>query len=206
MKKLPVASVDIDSVVAESGKRLQDLVTSYLPKLSGSRRADLCKFISMTSAGIGWRKIEPEINLNWHQIQAYKRNSVGFGELYMCARANGEAIRVLQREEEAHRRAVEGWDEGVYFKGELCGQERKFSDRLLELLLKADNPKYRGESFSVNVQTNLLMDQLKGSSVAGLVDGSQSMPDGDASEVIDISHDEKPTLAQPMRPVPPRRR
>lgn len=38
---------------------------------------------------------------------------------------------------EAVRRAVTGWEEPVYQKGQFVGTVRKFSDRLMELLLKA---------------------------------------------------------------------
>lgn len=47
-------------------------------------------------------------------------------------------------EAEVHRRAVEGWDEPVYQGGKRVGTIRKYSDRLLELRVKALRPdKYR---------------------------------------------------------------
>lgn len=47
-------------------------------------------------------------------------------------------------EDEATRRAKEGWDEPVYYQGDQCGVVRKFSDTLLIFLLKARDPaKYR---------------------------------------------------------------
>src|ERR1700730_6193506 len=49
-----------------------------------------------------------------------------------------EAADIL--EAEARRRAVEGWDEPVYQKGELVGVVRKFSDQLLITLMRADRP------------------------------------------------------------------
>lgn len=36
----------------------------------------------------------------------------------------------------AYERAIEGWEEPVYQSGELVGYKRKYSDRLLELLLR----------------------------------------------------------------------
>lgn len=58
-----------------------------------------------------------------------------------------EAIETYKAllEEEAHRRAVEGWDEPVYSQklGRKIGHIRKFSDRLLELKLKRHIPEYR---------------------------------------------------------------
>lgn len=47
-------------------------------------------------------------------------------------------------EQEAIRRAVEGVDEPVFYKGEVCGHVRKFSDTLLMQQLNARRPeKYR---------------------------------------------------------------
>ena len=47
-------------------------------------------------------------------------------------------------EGEAWRRAVEGWDEPVFFQGKVVGAVRKYSDRMLELLLKGHRPeKYK---------------------------------------------------------------
>lgn len=47
-------------------------------------------------------------------------------------------------EAEARRRAVEGWEEPVYYQGEEAGLVRKFSDTLLIFLMKGANPeKYR---------------------------------------------------------------
>ncbi len=60
------------------------------------------------------------------------------------------AVGVL--EDEAHRRAVEGVDEPVYYKGDVCGVVRKYSDTLLIVLLKANAPeKYRERQ---EIQTN----------------------------------------------------
>lgn len=44
---------------------------------------------------------------------------------------------------EALRRSVDGWDEPVYYEGKVCGTRRKFSDRLLELMLRAHIPAFR---------------------------------------------------------------
>jgi hypothetical protein len=47
-------------------------------------------------------------------------------------------------EDEAVRRAMEGWDEPVFYKGTEVGSIRRFSDQLLITLLKARRPdKYR---------------------------------------------------------------
>lgn len=47
-------------------------------------------------------------------------------------------------ENEALKRAIDGWDEPVYQKGELVGTIHRYSERMMEILLKANLPqKYR---------------------------------------------------------------
>jgi hypothetical protein len=52
-------------------------------------------------------------------------------------------------EDEARRRAVDGWDEAVYQKGELAGTVRKYDSKLLELLLRARRPERFREHYTV---------------------------------------------------------
>ena len=53
-------------------------------------------------------------------------------------------------EREAWRRAVEGFEEPVHYRGEVVGYVKKYSDRMLELLLKAHRPeKYRESGANV---------------------------------------------------------
>jgi hypothetical protein len=53
-------------------------------------------------------------------------------------------------EQEARRRALDGWDEPVFWQGAECGVVRKYSDRLLELMLRANRPKYRASTVEVS--------------------------------------------------------
>jgi hypothetical protein len=46
-------------------------------------------------------------------------------------------------ESEIHRRAIEGIDSPVFYKGELVNTEKRYSDRLLELHAKRHIPAYR---------------------------------------------------------------
>ena len=51
---------------------------------------------------------------------------------------------VERLEAESDRRAVEGYDQPVFYKGEQCGTTKKYSDSLLMFRLKAEAPdKYR---------------------------------------------------------------
>lgn len=61
-------------------------------------------------------------------------------------------------EMEARRRAVEGVQEPVFHKGEIVGSVTKYSDKLLEVILKAEMPeKYREMQLASSDQPGVLM-------------------------------------------------
>lgn len=60
--------------------------------------------------------------------------------------------------ETVHNRAIEGWDEPVYYQGRKVGKVHKFSDRLLEMQAKSHCPEYRDRSeVDVNVTGGVLV-------------------------------------------------
>jgi hypothetical protein len=59
-------------------------------------------------------------------------------------------------ESEARRRAVDGTEKPVFYKGEQCGTIREYSDTLLIFLLKANRP----EKYRDNFDLKALIDQL----------------------------------------------
>lgn len=57
-----------------------------------------------------------------------------------------------------HNKAVDGWEEPVYYKGEEVGSVHRFSERLLELQAKRHMPEYRDKSqMDVNVAGGVLV-------------------------------------------------
>jgi len=63
--------------------------------------------------------------------------------------AEKEAADAL--EGEAWRRGVEGVEEPVFHQGKVCGHIRKYSDRMLEILLKGHKPKRFVEKAAVEI-------------------------------------------------------
>ena len=61
-------------------------------------------------------------------------------------------------EAEARRRAVEGTDEPVFYKGAECGNIRKYSDNLLMFILKGARPEKYAERQKVEVSEGVLSD------------------------------------------------
>jgi hypothetical protein len=70
-------------------------------------------------------------------------------------RAWDEAIEIATDalEREARRRAIEGVETPVFYRGDCVGTVLAYSDRMLELLLKAHRP----DKYSERVQLNILV-------------------------------------------------
>lgn len=66
-----------------------------------------------------------------------------------CADAEQEAADLLEKE--AWRRATEGADEPVFYKGDKCGTIKRYSDNLLMFLLRGTRPEKYRERFILPV-------------------------------------------------------
>jgi hypothetical protein len=64
-------------------------------------------------------------------------------------------LGVAALEDEARRRAYEGWEEPVWHKGVNCGTVRKFSDTLLIVLLKAHMPEKYRENIKIDLNSRI---------------------------------------------------
>ncbi len=93
---------------------------------SVSKAADVAKCGRPTA--YHWREVDAEFRKAWDD--AYT--------------AGGDLL-----EDEARRRAVDGWDEPVFQGGDQVGVVHRYSDRLLERLLKGRKPELYGEQVSV---------------------------------------------------------
>lgn len=73
-----------------------------------------------------------------------KRENKTFEDLWETMVLLRDEARLEKLEEAAFKRAVKGVKKGVWYKGDLVGYERQYSDGLLTTLLKAHAPeKYR---------------------------------------------------------------
>lgn len=69
-------------------------------------------------------------------------------------------VGVSALEDEAHRRAFDGVDEPVFYKGEDCGAVKKYSDTLAIFLLKAHAPEKYRERQDLTVKGTLTLAEL----------------------------------------------
>ena len=106
-------------------------------EVSQDRKA---KFVAALSA-TGSIKAACEV-ANLNRPLAYRHK--GLDSAFSAAWDEAMAMAMDAAEDELYRRAVTGWEEPVFYKGELKNTIVKYSDGLLKFLLQAHRPeKYR---------------------------------------------------------------
>ncbi len=115
-----------------------------------------------------WREDDPEFAAAWER--AMKAGVMGL-------------------EDEAHRRAFDGVDEPVFYKGDECGTVRKYSDTLTIFLLKAHNPeKYREKTSMELTGANggpvQISDTERAAKIAAILAAAKARKDGDVSDLV----------------------
>jgi hypothetical protein len=104
--------------------------------------------------GVIMRAVDAVPGLSWATVQHWRRKDPEFED-----RLRDSRVQFSERlEQEAVRRAALGVDEPVFYKGRKVATVRKYSDRLLELLLKKTNPEFRDKiTADVNVRGGVLV-------------------------------------------------
>lgn len=96
-----------------------------------------------------WKRYLRYLSVNGAKYKSAAKADMSHGRIGRIVKADprraaeeDEALcKYLERlESEADRRGVEGYDQDVYYEGEIVGQQRKFSDPLLMFRLRALDP------------------------------------------------------------------
>lgn len=86
------------------------------------------------------------VGMTYITIEAYAKAYPLFASEYQEARA---IYRDMVVNRAVEQRAIHGWLEPVFFKGQEVGQIRRYSDRLLELWAKKFDPEYSNATLTV---------------------------------------------------------
>ena len=110
----------------------------------------------------------------------YRRAYPDFAEQWEEARL--DAADAL--EQEARRRAVEGVEEPIFYKGEEVGYVTKYSDSLLTTLLKANNPTKFRDNTSLELTGKdggpvVMSDHEKAAKLAAILDAARARKDAE---------------------------
>ena len=119
-----------------------------------------------------------EAGLSRVYLYQMRRDDEAFAEEWETA----ADIGAKRLEDEARRRAVEGWQEPVWYQGDQVGTVRKYSDTLLICLLKAHHPeKYADRQKSettldATVQGSVSLDPSLAASISHLLPHLPELP------------------------------
>ena len=104
------------------------------PAAYGREHRDV--FLEALREGYSVRHAAERAGPSAQRFYQWRQEDDVFGEEWAAA----VEARTDLLEDEAHRRAVHGVAKGVWFRGERVGEELEYSDKLLEVLLRARRP------------------------------------------------------------------
>jgi hypothetical protein len=129
---------DTENDIILQRKKQRAFLTAYATCGVISRAAEAAGIARQTH--YDWMNNDPEY------VEAFKQ-------------AEEEAAESL--EAEARRRALEGWEEPVYYKGRVVGSVRKYSDTLLMFMLKGAKPEKYKERAEVKHEGEISVRKLE---------------------------------------------
>jgi len=130
-----------------------DAILSKIPEdlIDPRDRPRLVVTLTGVAAGQTWGEIAPH-GLSKPEFVWLKMKSPEFRKLAVQAQKVADEVRQLEREEQAHDRAVNGEATPTVGKdGSIVDWYKKRSDRLMELLLKAGDPQKFREAKAGNI-------------------------------------------------------
>jgi len=121
-------------------------------KLTAKKRE---KFLELLKEGTAVIHACTAISITPVSMYQRRRDEPDFAQAWAAAVEQGEKVILTKLEAEADRRAMEGYQKPVYHNGVLIGAERRYSDVLLIVRLKALAPEKYKERTEATVKTDL---------------------------------------------------
>jgi len=123
------------ALLEDSDDEIRELETRQMARGKLRQRAFLAAFRETGSVTVAARaaRVSKNAHVKWMKDPEYAAE---------FEKARAEAAQSL--EDEAVRRAREGWKEPVFYRGKICGYTHRYSDPLLMFLLRGWQPaRYR---------------------------------------------------------------
>jgi len=102
------------------------------------------EFLNHVRGGMAVMKAAEKVKVSHQTLYNRRRENEEFAEQWEAALVESDKITVARLEQEADRRAIEGYEKPIYQGGELVGSEQRYSDTLLMFRLNGlASDKYR---------------------------------------------------------------
>jgi len=112
------------------------------------------KFLELLKQGTAVIHACTAISISPVSMYQRRKNEPDFEQLWLDAVEQGEKVILAKLEAEADRRAVEGYLKPVYHNGVPVGAERRYSDVLLIVRLKALAPEKYKDRQQIDADVN----------------------------------------------------
>jgi len=129
-------STEYHLLLASDLSALKDHLAGVLPQTAKMTRTRIAKYLHYLSLGYFHRAAAKRAKIKWASFATYCAKYPKLQALYRVCKDYGEDVRQALREEELHKRALQGFLEPVFQKGKKVGVIRKFNFKYLELALK----------------------------------------------------------------------
>jgi len=113
------------------------------------------KFLQLVKEGMAVIHACTQVSMSNVAMYNHRRSNPDFAQAWAAAVEQGEKVILAKLEAEADRRAMEGYLKPVYHNGVTVGAERRYSDVLLIVRLKALAPEKYKERTEATVKTDL---------------------------------------------------
>lgn len=123
----------------------------------------IARFIEAVRTGSEFPEAAEYAGADVTKFRALRRENAEFAKLVTEAEEQSVALLIT----EARRRAVEGWEEPIFHRGAQVGARRLYSDRMLELLLKARAPEF-ADKRELTVTGNVVLTAAEIATARGL--------------------------------------
>jgi hypothetical protein len=180
----PLADDKIGLFTKEQNDQLTEAVSDAFSALKVRARPHdkkmAVELLRRSAMGDRWKDVSKALKLDWVTVSVW-RSSRAFSALYQAAHECGNEIRQVKREEEADRRAMDGYLDPVYWDGKKVGTIRRYSDKLLEIQLKANSAKYRDKPAETGAAGGGIT-----LNIVGVTLGAQPAPNQYPAKTVDI--------------------
>lgn len=104
----------------------------------GSRQRRKKEFLNLVETGLPGVQAAKRLGVSVRTMERAREKDKKFGKAWAEARLEGARNRLGDLETEAWRRAVDGTEKPVFYKGDECGRITEYSNTLLMFLIKAE--------------------------------------------------------------------